>query len=65
LHRSLDGGKFTDAGLKHLKVLHKLTYVNLTRNKVTAAGVKKLHAALPKCMIVSDWGTYAPAAKRK
>ena len=42
----------TDVGLVHLKGMTKLQKLNLENTKVTDAGVKKLQAALPKCMII-------------
>ena len=41
----------TDAGLKELAVLTKLTSLDLSQTKVTADGVKELQKALPKCKI--------------
>jgi hypothetical protein len=50
----------TDAGLDHLKALTKLQRLDLRQTKVTVEGVKKLAAALPRCTIVSDHGTFGP-----
>ena len=43
--------KVTDAGLVHLKGLSKLQTLVLVDTKATVAGVKKLQAELPKCVI--------------
>lgn len=53
----LSGTTLTDAGLEHLKRLGRLQTVNLRQTRVTAAGVKALAAALPRCQILSDHGT--------
>ena len=44
--------KVTDAGLVHLKGMTNLQTLDLSFTNVTAAGVKKLQAALPKCKII-------------
>jgi hypothetical protein len=52
--------KVSDAGLENLKGLAALKELNLTGSKVTADGVKKLAAALPKCKIEWDGGVIEP-----
>ncbi len=52
----------TDAGLEHLWRLKTLKGLTVHGTKVTAEGVKKLSAALPECVIVSDHGTFGPAS---
>jgi hypothetical protein len=46
--------KITDAGLKEIAKLQKLTYPYLLNTKVTKAGVAELQKALPKCKISSN-----------
>ena len=41
----------TDAGLEEVKDLKQLESLNLFHTKVTAAGMKELKEALPKCDI--------------
>ena len=41
----------SDAGLPHLTGLSKLQELHLTHTHVTAGGVKRLQASLPKCKI--------------
>ena len=50
----LDNNPVTDAGLVRLEALKSLEVLNLSGTKVTAAGVTKLQAALPKCKIEWD-----------
>jgi hypothetical protein len=40
------------AGLVHLKALTQLQCLSVRNTKVTAAGVKELQQALPKCEII-------------
>ena len=47
----LSNTRVNDAGLVHLERLTKLEQLTLFDTKVTAAGVKKLQQALPKCKI--------------
>jgi hypothetical protein len=42
----------TDAGLKELAGLKSLQSLDLSRTKVTDAGLKELQKALPDCEIV-------------
>lgn len=44
--------KVTDAGLKELASLNKLTELELKGTKVTDAGVKKLQKVLPACNVI-------------
>ena len=45
------GAQLTDAGLKNLKELKNLTYLNLTGTRVTVGGFDDLKKELPKCSI--------------
>jgi hypothetical protein len=56
-----DNPRITDAGLEQLQGLNRLKRLILTKTSVTAVGVRKLHAALPKCRIESDHGTFEAA----
>lgn len=47
-------------GLAHFTDCKNLTYLEITGTKVTAAKFEELKAAIPKCKIVSDYGTYEP-----
>lgn len=50
---SLSGTSVTDAGLKHLFRMQSLKSVRLVNaEKVSAAGVGALHAALPNCKVI-------------
>jgi len=51
---SLATSGMTDAGLDHLAGLTNLEELNVTGTKVTADGIARLQAALPKCKIVSS-----------
>lgn len=50
----------SDTGLDHLRRLASLATLDVQGTKVTGAGVQKLHAALPRCRILSDHGTIEP-----
>jgi hypothetical protein len=50
----LGGVKITDAGLEKAKMLPRLERFGLERTKVTAEGVAKLRAALPKLLVEWD-----------
>jgi hypothetical protein len=54
----------TDAAIPALAELRTLTTLYLNTTKITNEGVERLHAALPKCRIVSDFGTFAPVVDR-
>jgi eukaryotic-like serine/threonine-protein kinase len=55
--------RVSDAGLEHLVLLTKLTWLDLRESKsVTAEGIKKLAAALPKCKIEWDGGAIGPTS---
>jgi len=56
----LDDTAVSDDGLAILRAIPGLTEVQMLRTKVTEVGVKKLAAALPKCKIVSDYGSFGP-----
>ena len=45
-----------------LEPLNTLRHIDLLYTKVTAAGVEKLHKALPQCEIIWDGGTIKPVA---
>ncbi len=51
-----------DVGLEHLAKCKRLTALYLDKTSVTAAGVKKLAAALPQCTIIWDGGTIEPSS---
>ncbi|QEL20871.1 protein kinase domain-containing protein [Limnoglobus roseus] len=51
----VDLSAVTDAGLEALARIKTLKALNLKGSKATAAGVKKLRAALPACKIESDF----------
>ena len=48
---SLDGSPVTDAGLKHLYSLKRLTYIDLSNTKITRRGFDDLEKALPNACI--------------
>ena len=48
---NLTFSEISDPGLEHLKGLTKLQELDVIRTRVSAAGVKKLQQALPKCHI--------------
>ncbi len=50
----------TDVGLLQFFDCEHLTEVNVEHTQVTSEGVAALHAALPDCTIISDFGTYGP-----
>ena len=53
--------RLTDQGLESLAKIGSLTYLEIQTNpQLTEAAVRKLQAALPKCKIVSDFGTLEP-----
>jgi Leucine-rich repeat (LRR) protein len=56
------GGRFTDAGLKHLEKLRELQELRIKSDGVTGAGVAALQKELPKCKIVWD-GNDSPDRK--
>ena len=58
---SLPATRITDQGLAKLHKLTELTELFVKGTGLTAGGVKKLQAALPKCKIVWDGDT--PAKK--
>lgn len=51
---NLRGRSVTNTGLKLLHLLKQLRELDLSRTKVTAAGVVALQKALPECKIVRD-----------
>jgi predicted Ser/Thr protein kinase len=57
---TLQSMPITDAGLQFVKGLPQLEALDILHTKVTAEGLKKLAAALPRTGIVSDHGTFAP-----
>jgi Leucine-rich repeat (LRR) protein len=60
----LEGTQITDAGLQHLKPLTTLGDLFVKSTAVTEAGLQQLHADLPGCRILSDFGTFEPANDR-
>jgi len=52
------GRGITDAGVKHLKQIRRLTYLEVGASRITPVGEAELHAALPSCEIVR--GTPCP-----
>lgn len=52
----------TDAGLSRLGRLENLRTLIIRTTNVTQAGVEKLHAVLPQCLIEWDGGVIEPAA---
>lgn len=52
--------RITDVGLRSLQRLRSLKELLLTHNEISKGAVAQLHAALPKCKIVSDFGTLEP-----
>src|SRR5262249_4644378 len=48
--------------LEYLRGMSTLQHLDLTKTKVTAEGVKKLSAALPRCKILYDGGVIGPIA---
>ena len=53
--------RLTDQGLESLAKIGSLTDLQIQTNpQLTEAAVRKLQAALPKCKIVSDFGTLEP-----
>jgi serine/threonine protein kinase/formylglycine-generating enzyme required for sulfatase activity len=56
----LDSTQFTDAGFLKLRQCKSLTAIYVKNTKVSAAGVKAFHQALPKCRIEWNDGTVEP-----
>ena len=61
----IGGTTITDEGLQHLAGLGSLKQLLVYKTGVSETGVKKLSAALPKCKIESDYGTYDPSSTFK
>jgi serine/threonine protein kinase/Leucine-rich repeat (LRR) protein len=61
----LEGTRVTDSCVAALTELRGLEFITLKGTKMTAAGVQKLAAALPKCKIESDHGTFGPQGKKR
>jgi formylglycine-generating enzyme required for sulfatase activity/serine/threonine protein kinase/Leucine-rich repeat (LRR) protein len=59
----LRGTAVTDEGLASLRDMKYLAELDLTETKVTAAGVEKLHGALPDCRIAASVRVASPPAK--
>lgn len=51
----------TDKGLQALERMTSLRELRIYQTQVTAAGVARLHEALPACTIIWDGGTLGPA----
>jgi len=54
--------QLTDAAIEELCGLKELKYLDVQKNKISTDGVKKLTTALRQCTIISDHGTFEPAA---
>ena len=52
--------ELTDTGLEHLQKLVSLRSINVSKTKVTPAGVERFHLAAPYCGITSDFGVILP-----
>ncbi len=62
---TLDDTKISDAALPHLSTLRSLDWLSLVNTRVTDAGVRRLEAALPRCLVVTPEGdTIEPRAIR-
>ncbi len=57
----LFGTRVTDDGLTHLAAIKSLVSVGLSQTGVSRDGVSRLVAALPKCTVYSNFGTFGPA----
>lgn len=55
----------TDAELTHLEGFKELEYLNVKQLPVTEPALKKLSAALPRCRIEWNQGTFGPASPDK
>ncbi|HWA97476.1 MAG TPA: hypothetical protein VG713_03260, partial [Pirellulales bacterium] len=51
---AIDDSSISDVGLQHLAALKSLTKIDARGSRITAAGVEKLHQALPNCKIGWD-----------
>ena len=60
---SLNNTQITDAGLEHLAESTTLSELHITQTSVTDAGVQRLRESRPALRIVSDFGTFEPAAE--
>jgi hypothetical protein len=53
----------SDAGIRHLEGLAKLTALDLRKTKASAEGIDRLPQALPACRIDWDGGVIEPGKK--
>ncbi len=53
---------WTDDDVQQLHGLKSLGKLDLTKNSASVEAIKRLSAALPKCQIISDHGTFEPSA---
>jgi hypothetical protein len=43
-----------DAGLDHLKTIKTLRHLDVTKTKVTEAGIQRLKAAIPELKVIHE-----------
>ena len=58
---SVNYSDWTDNDIQQLHRLKSLGKLDLTKNSASVEAIQKLAAALPKCQIISDHGTFEPA----
>ena len=52
----------SDADADSLKTLKQLKRLDVTGNRLSSSALDSLRQALPQCQILSDYGTFEPAA---
>jgi eukaryotic-like serine/threonine-protein kinase len=62
---TVDSTQATDAGLNYFSNCKNLWLITIQKTKVTAAKFEQLKKALPKCKIISDFGTYEPVVAHR